>query len=75
MTKKIEEIFEHTSDSGVTGTLGIDEDGRLYWNGKAVVTEQRVELAWWVNLSVIIGGLSTLAIAVFTALMYFNNHN
>ena len=36
----IEEIFNHDSKSGSKGSLGIDENGQLYWNGKAVVTEQ-----------------------------------
>lgn len=53
------------------GVLGIDEETRLYWNGQLVVTEQKVKLSWWVNFSVIVGGLSTAAIAVFTALIYF----
>ena len=68
---KIEEIFTYDSESGSKGALGIDENGQMYWNGKAVVTEQRVKLAWWVNLAVIVGGFATLVIAVFTALMYF----
>lgn len=72
MKKKIEEIFSYDSDFGA-GSLGIDEDGRLYWNGEPVVTKQRVELAWGVNLAVIIGGLSTLVIALFTALLYFKS--
>lgn len=36
----IEEIFNHDSKSGSKGSLGIDENGQLYWNGKAVVTKQ-----------------------------------
>lgn len=71
MSDKITTIFEQDTDGGKTGSLGIDEDARLYWNGQLVVTEQKLQLSWWVNLSVIIGGLSTLVIAVFTALMYF----
>lgn len=67
----IEEIFNHDSKSGSKGSLGIDENGQLYWNGKAVVTEQQVKLAWWVNCAIILGGLATLVIAVFEALTYF----
>lgn len=71
MKPKISTIFEHTNDEGQTGVLGIDEDTRLYWNGKLVVTEQRVSLSGWVNLAVILTGVSTALIALFTALLYF----
>lgn len=70
MTEEIEIIFTHVSDSGVDGALGIGKDGRLYWNGRVLVTEQRVSLAWWVNFSVVVGGLSTFVIALFTVLLY-----
>jgi hypothetical protein len=69
--KPIEEMSSYETDSGAKGSLGIDEDGHLYWNGIPVVTEQKVKLAWWVNFAVIAGGLATVVIAVFTALMYF----
>lgn len=71
MSPKVTTIFEQDTDSGKTGVLGIDDDARLYWNDKLIVTEKKVVLSWWVNLSIIVGGLSTLVIAVFTALMYF----
>lgn len=73
LKKTIEEIFHYTSDSGVEGSLGIDMNGHLYWNEKPVVTEQRVKLAWWVNVAIVIGGFSTLAIAIFTALSYLGS--
>lgn len=62
--------FDQETEGGKEGVLGIDKDGRLYWNGQLVVTEQKVTLSWWVNVSIIIGGLSTAAIAVLTALLY-----
>ncbi|BBO74687.1 hypothetical protein DSCW_21040 [Desulfosarcina widdelii] len=68
---KIEMIFSHESASGGKGELGIDEGGKLYWNEKAVVTEQQVKLSWWVNCAIIVGGFATLIIAVFEVLMYF----
>lgn len=71
MTPKITTIFEQDTDSGKTGVLGIDDEARLYWNGRPVVTEQKLRLAWWVNLAVIIGGASTAVIAIFTVLLYF----
>lgn len=67
MAGKLSTIFTHQTDSGVTGELGIDEDGRLYWNGQPVITEQRVKLDWWVNISIIVGGVATAVIAILTA--------
>lgn len=71
MGKKIETIFTHTTDNGATGELGIDRKGRLYWNRKAVITEQKVSLQCWVNISIIIASLSTLLIAIMTLFHYF----
>jgi len=72
MASEIQTIFTQDIDgSDKIGTLGIDKDGNLYWNEKRVVTEQVVKLQWWVNLSIIAGGLSTAVIAIFTCLLYF----
>lgn len=38
--------------------------------GLPIITEQKISLSWWVNASVILGGLSTFGIFLFTALMY-----
>jgi hypothetical protein len=70
MASSIETIFEHEKDGGKTGALGIDDEARLYWNGQLIVTEQKVKLSWWVNFAIIISGLSTLIIAIFTAITY-----
>ena len=67
---KVRELYKVEFADGVKGALGIDERGRLYWNGEPVVTAQRVQLSWWVNLAIGAGGLSTLAIALFNALAY-----
>lgn len=67
MAAQVSTIFTHQTEGGAVGELGIDEDGRLYWNGQLVVTEQRVKLSWWVNVSIIVGGVSTAVIAIFTA--------
>lgn len=71
MSNKIETIFSHTTDDGVEGTLGIDRESRLYWNEKAIITEQIIKLQLWVNISIIVASSSTLAIAIFTVLQYF----
>jgi hypothetical protein len=64
-------IFETDTESGKPGVLAIDEDARLYWNEQLIVTEQKIKLSWWVNIAVIVGGLSTAVIAIFTVFSYF----
>ena len=61
---KIHTIFTRQLDSGMEGELGIDDQANLYWNKKAIVTEQKVKLQWWVNVSVILASLSIFAIAI-----------
>ena len=63
--KEIHTIFNRTE-----GELGVDDEGTLYWNKEAIVTEQKVELQWYVNISIILASFSTLAIAIFTLLQY-----
>lgn len=70
---KITTIFEADSDTGKLGVLGIDDDAKLYWNGQRIVTEQKLKFSWWVNFSVVIGGLSTAVIAVYTVLMFYKS--
>jgi hypothetical protein len=71
MTRKIETIFEHTSNGGSIGRLGIDEHCKLYWNEKPVLTKQEVKLQLWVNVALIVGAVSTLLIAFFAGLDFF----
>lgn len=71
----IEVIFWHEADSGAKGELGIDEKGRLYWNGRPVVTQQKVTLQWWVNLSAIVAAISTVVTAGISVATYFNDTN
>jgi len=67
---KVRELYQVEFSDGVKGALGIDEHGRLYWNGAPVVTAQRVLLSWWMNLAIGAGGLSMLAIALLNVLTY-----
>ena len=67
---KVRELYKVEFSDGVKGALGIDEHGRLYWNGDPVVTAQRVLLPWWMNLAVVAGGLSMLAMALLNGLAY-----
>jgi hypothetical protein len=43
------------------GRLGIDDNGRLFWDGKEVVTTMR--LPWSVNVAIIIGALAAVVAA------------
>ncbi len=54
------------------GKLQVDERNQLYWEGKPVKTEERIKLNWAVNLSVILTGISTSAIAIIEILNYLN---
>jgi hypothetical protein len=69
---KIRELYKVEFADGVKGALGIDERGRLYWNSEPVITGQRVSFSWWISLAIILGGLSTFAIALLNVLTYLN---
>ena len=71
MMAKVHTIFTQDLDNGKQGELGIDDETNLYWNNKLIVTEQKVKLQWWVNVSIIMASVSTVALAVFTALQFF----
>ncbi len=51
--------------------LGIDEANRLYWDGKPLVTEERIVLARWVNAAVITGAAATVVTAAIEILQCF----
>jgi hypothetical protein len=50
--------------------LGVDDSGRLYWEGKAISTEQHVVLQWWVSLSAIVVAICAF-ISMFAQLASF----
>ena len=58
----------HPITMGEFNKLGVDENNKLYWNEKPVITEQQITLDWWVNLAIILGGLSTLGLFVIESL-------
>ena len=64
MSNEIQEIFETDTEDGGVGSLGIDNNGKLYWNGKQILTKQKISLKWWVNISIVVGAISTLILAV-----------
>jgi hypothetical protein len=50
--------------------LGVDENNKLYWDGQPIVTEEKIKLAKWVNISIIIGAISTALYAIVSVLAY-----
>ena len=68
--RKIRELYKVEFGDGVKGALGIDERGQLYWSGEPVITEHRVSLPWWIDLSLVIGSLSLLVIAAAVTWSY-----
>lgn len=52
------------------GRLGVDNNNRLYWEGQPVVTEQALTLRWWVNVSIVAGGIATLVLGVVELLRF-----
>jgi len=70
----VETIFTQSDDEGNEGELGIDyETSTLYWNGRKILTEQKLSLEWWVNLSIVFGGISTVVMAITAILDCLNN--
>jgi hypothetical protein len=59
--KKINTIFTHGGSE-----LGIDDNNKLYWNKKLILTEKKITFNKWVNISIIIASVSTLMLAIFT---------
>lgn len=52
--------------------LGVDDDNRLYWDGKPIVVEERLRLQWWVNASAVLGASSGFVLAVIEVLRYLS---
>jgi len=44
MSDEVEEIFSTDTADGKAGSLGLDKNGKLYWNGKEIVTKQKITL-------------------------------
>ena len=52
------------------GDLAVDENNRLYWAGKPIVTEERIVLSRWVNIAIALGALATVTLAIIEVLRY-----
>lgn len=42
----------------------IDSDRMLYWDGEAVQTLSKYKFPWWINISIILGGLGGAAAGI-----------
>lgn len=51
--------------------LGLDAENQLYWDGKLIETKKRLSLTLWQKVGAIITVLSTLSLAVFDAIRFF----
>ncbi len=57
-------------DDGQEHQLGFDGDGRLYWDKKRVLTEQKIALPKLVEWMIVAGGGSTVILMVVAVLEY-----
>jgi hypothetical protein len=66
LMKDIHQIYSYADKDGTQHFgFGVDtKTGELFWNHKKVVTDQKLTLSWWVNGAIILGALSTMALAI-----------
>ncbi len=57
---------------GQISRLSVDDKQRLLWDGKPVVTREKVLLGWWVNGAIIIGGIGALLQGIMSLLAYIS---
>lgn len=74
MAPKVQTIFSQDLDNGTTGEFGIGEDGQAYWNGKPIVTEEKVVLQLWVNIALIVTAIAVVGQMLFAGLAYVDSH-
>ncbi|HEC60432.1 hypothetical protein LCGC14_0581500 [marine sediment metagenome] len=51
--------------------LGLDEHNNLYWLGERIHIKKKIELEGYLNTAIILGGLSTLVVAIIEVLRFF----
>lgn len=74
MAPKVHPIFSQSLDNGTVGEFGIGEDGQAYWNGKPIITEEKVILQGWVQVAFIVVAFAAMLQALFAGLGYVDNH-
>lgn len=75
MAPKIHPIFSQPLDNGTVGEFGVGEDGQAYWNGKPIVTQEKVVLQGWVSVAIIATAIAALTQAVFAGLGFADSHS
>lgn len=70
MPPKIHTIFSQELDNGTEVEFGVGEDQQAYWNGKPIVTQEKVVLQHWVNVALIVTAVAVIGQAVFAGLSY-----
>lgn len=71
MSQTIHPVFSQELPDGRELTFGIGDDGKAYWNGKPIVTEEKVVLQSWLNMAIVITAIAAAAQAIFAGLAYF----
>ncbi len=55
--------------------LAVDKNNKLYWDGRPIVTEEKIKLQGWVNVSIIICSFSTLIYTIIEVLKFIGYEN
>lgn len=74
MLPRIYPIFTQDLENGQTGEFGVGEDGKAYWNGKPIITEEKVVLQLWVNIALIVTAVAVIVQAMFAGLSDWDSH-
>lgn len=53
--------------------MEIDEKNQLYWDGKPVITKEKIVLDGWLNFAAVGAAVGTIASAVVDILTYVNS--
>ena len=64
MSDEIEVIFSNPIPDGREGVLGRDKQNRLYWNGERLAVVEKLQLTWWVNAAIVVGGFATALLGI-----------
>ncbi len=51
-------------DNGAPGELAIHRDGRLFWNGRPIVTERPLSLTFWQKFGAVLTVASAVTVAI-----------
>lgn len=72
--EEIEILFSSETSKGREVEFGCDGNGKLYVNGKAVVTQEKIVLQGWMNAAIIITAIATLVQTICAILALQGSH-